>query len=166
MSGRAIRITLDCDDDCWRMTLSTDSDVNYSRIQSELIAPCAGVSIRDSPSRQRHDERHLLVDRAMSMHIAFGGMSFLTGIGALVVVKGSAKHLFLGKGFVISMLLMCVSAVNIAYSRNIMDSLFVGLITIYLVVTAWMTVRDKKNGIGVLNYIFLIFVLLVGASAF
>ncbi len=107
----------------------------------------------------------MTVSQMMFIHAPAGLIALLSGIGALTVAKGSANHRLLGKAFAVSMFVMCVSAVYIAYLNTSLDSLFVGLITFYLVATAWGAVTQKKSGINALDYAALLYAVLVGVSA-
>ena len=107
----------------------------------------------------------MTTSQLMFIHAPAGLTALLSGVGALMTVKGSTQHRLLGKIFGVSMLLMCASAVYIAYLNKTMDSLFVGLMTFYLVATAWDTAASKEKMIGIFHYAALVYALLVGISA-
>jgi len=107
----------------------------------------------------------MTTSQLMFIHAPAGLIALLSGVGALMTVKGSTQHRLLGKIFGVSMLLMCASAVYIAYLNKTMDSLFVGLMTFYLVATAWDTAASKEKMIGMFHYVALVYALLVGISA-
>ncbi|GLS28190.1 hypothetical protein [Marinibactrum halimedae] len=101
----------------------------------------------------------------MIIHSLAGLIGLFSGVAALIFIKGSYKHRYAGKVFGISMPLMCVSAVYIAYRENILDSLFVGLLTLYLVATAWITVVRKTQITGWFEFVAFIYVIVVGGAA-
>ena len=107
----------------------------------------------------------MTTSQLMFIHAPAGLTALLSGVGALMTVKGSTQHRLLGKIFGVSMLLMCASAVYIAFLNKTMDSLFVGLMTFYLVATAWDTAASKEKMIGIFHYAALVYALLVGISA-
>src|SRR6516162_3933150 len=72
------------------------------------------------------------------------------GIIAMCSRKGGRAHRLSGTLFFVSMLVMAVFAdyLAIAIPEQI-PNLIIGTFTIYLVVTAWLTVRRKDQSVGV-----------------
>ncbi len=81
-------------------------------------------------------------------HILMGTTGLFSGIGAMMIKKGTKNHYTVGNVFFVSMLLMASSGVYIAASRSISLSVMGGLFTFYLVASSWMTVWRKKKEIG------------------
>lgn len=88
------------------------------------------------------------------LHIAAGSLGILSGAVAVTVAKGKRKHRAWGTVFVLSMLTTSLLAVYLAFvvpstvpgSAPTNAAVSVGILTLYLVATAWMTVRLKGHG--------------------
>jgi len=78
------------------------------------------------------------------LHVIAGTIALFAGIVAMSSRKGASAHRVAGTVFSISMLVMAVFAdyLAIAIPEQI-PNLFIGTLTIYLVATAWLTVRHK-----------------------
>lgn len=73
---------------------------------------------------------------AVYIHAFFGGLGLITGIGSVIVKKGSKPHKKLGKLFSIGMITSSLISMPISWMPN-HENLFlflIGLFTIYLVV--------------------------------
>jgi uncharacterized membrane protein len=86
---------------------------------------------------------------AMIVHVSAGGVGIVSGAAALSFRKGGRPHRAFGSVFSISMLITAVFATYLAavvphHGGNIGGGVF----TLYLVATAWMTVRRKEGTIG------------------
>src|ERR1700741_1436646 len=93
--------------------------------------------------------------------------------------KGSPRHVLAGKVFVASMLTMAVGAVYLAITRHQPNNIGGGILTFYLIGTAWLTARGRDGGtsrvdwvamliplgIGIFTWMVGIKVLLSGASS-
>jgi len=75
------------------------------------------------------------------LHIFGGTIGLLSGTAAIVFRKGSPRHILTGKTFVASMLTMAVGAVYLAIVKNQPNNLGGGILTFYLIGTAWLTAR-------------------------
>jgi len=71
-------------------------------------------------------------------HICAGLLGLLSGAAAMSFRKGSRRHRVAGNVFVISMLSMAASAV-------VLGNVIGGLLTIYLIATAWATGRRRDG---------------------
>lgn len=83
------------------------------------------------------------------IHAFFGGLGLITGIGSILVKKGSNPHKKLGKLFSIGMITSSLISIPIACMPN-HENLFlllIGLFTIYLVVSGnqIMTFKSKNK---------------------
>ena len=86
---------------------------------------------------------------AFGLHIAGGAVGLVSGWLALFVRKGSRLHRAAGNIFFVSMLVMAVFADYLAVVRpDQIPNLFIGTFALYLIATAWLTVRRKEGTIG------------------
>jgi uncharacterized membrane protein len=76
-------------------------------------------------------------------HICAGTVGLLSGTAAMSFRKGSPRHVLAGKVFVASMLTMAIGAVYLAIVRHQPNN--VGILTFYLIATAWLTARRKDG---------------------
>jgi hypothetical protein len=90
------------------------------------------------------------------VHVSAGCLGILSGAAALSVRKGARLHRAFGTVFFFSMLLVSALAVYLtifvpptaAGGAPSSASVSIGILTIYLVPTAWMTVRRTEGSIG------------------
>jgi hypothetical protein len=93
---------------------------------------------------------------ALIVHIAAGSLAILSGAAAVSVAKGERLHRVFGTVFFLAMLTMSALGVYLALFVPAPPgtvtppsaSVCVGLLTFYLAVTGWMTVRRKDGSIG------------------
>ncbi|MGQ0741946.1 MAG: DUF2306 domain-containing protein [Alphaproteobacteria bacterium] len=87
------------------------------------------------------------------VHISAGCVAILAGYAAVTAAKGERLHRRFGTVFVVAMLIMASMALYLAFSLlhimkaqsgNIAGSMF----ALYLVATAWMTVKRKEGTVG------------------
>ncbi|MGB9233800.1 MAG: DUF2306 domain-containing protein [Terriglobales bacterium] len=96
---------------------------------------------------------------ALILHVIAGTIALFAGIVAMSSRKGSSAHRVAGTVFFVSMLVMAVFADYLAVAiPEQMPNLFIGTFTIYLVATAWLTVR-RKGTAGIPEKIALIVIL-------
>lgn len=98
------------------------------------------------------------------LHIATGTLGMLSGFVAVFLRKGSRRHALAGKVFVISMLCLGASGAYLAVMKSQVPNILGGILTFYLVATAWTTVRRKEGETGIFDWVALTFALAVGAS--
>jgi hypothetical protein len=79
------------------------------------------------------------------LHISAGLIGILSGAAAMSFRKGSPRHAWAGKVFVVAMLTMAASAVYLAVIKHQMNNLGGGVLTFYLVATAWLTAKRKDG---------------------
>ncbi|HYU30944.1 MAG TPA: hypothetical protein VEW48_02180 [Thermoanaerobaculia bacterium] len=99
------------------------------------------------------------------VHICGGIIGFLSGFMALVVRKGARLHRAAGDVFVVSMMSMAASGAYISLMRSQRFNVFAGVLTFYLVATAWLTVRRKTKETRVAEIGLLLVALAAGTSA-
>ena len=87
---------------------------------------------------------------AFVLHIGGGTLGLVAGTVAALARKGGPLHRAAGNVFFGSMLVMAVFACYLAVViPGQMVNLFIGTFALYLVATAWMTVRREAGTIGV-----------------
>src|ERR1700686_1901937 len=95
------------------------------------------------------------------VHICGGIMGLLSGSAAMVVRKGSRLHKRAGDVFVISMLTMGASGAYLASMKSQTTNIFAGILTFYLVSTAWLTARRREKQTGIFDGVALLVALAV-----
>jgi hypothetical protein len=86
---------------------------------------------------------------AFVVHIGAGVVALVSGLVAICVRKGGRLHRAAGNVFFGAMLVMATFAIYLAVVRpDQLVNVFIGVLTLYLVSTAWMTVRRGAEGAG------------------
>ena len=98
----------------------------------------------------------------LALHICGGTLGLLSGTAALFFRKGSPGHVLAGKVFVISMLTMAAGAMYLAIERNQPGNFWGGILTIYLIGTAWLTARRRDGETSKFDWAALLIPLAVG----
>ena len=88
---------------------------------------------------------------ALVLHIGGGAIGILSGFATLAVKKGDRLHRLFGTIFFASMLIMAAMASCLALLINQKGNIVGGILTFYLVLTAWAAARQKTAGIGRLD---------------
>jgi hypothetical protein len=96
------------------------------------------------------------------VHICAGILGLLSGTAAMSFRKGSPRHAQAGKVFVASMLTMAVVAVYLATVRHQPNNIGGGIITFYLIGTAWLTARRRDGETSVFDWVVLLIPLTLG----
>ena len=81
------------------------------------------------------------------IHAFFGGLGLVTGIGSIIVKKGSKPHKKMGKLFSIGMIISSLISMPISWLPN-HENIFlflIGLFTIYLVISGNQILTFKSN---------------------
>jgi uncharacterized membrane protein len=92
-------------------------------------------------------------------HVSAGVLAMFAGGAAMSFRKGSRWHGRAGNVFVAAMLLMAVSASSLAYMKHQSNNFFGGILTIYMVATAWATARRRSGETGILDWLGFLFAL-------
>ena len=79
------------------------------------------------------------------LHICSGTLGLLSGAAAMTFRKGSRRHGIAGNVFVISMLGLGASGAYLGFMKDQTVNVAMGLLTCYLVATAWRTARRGNN---------------------
>src|SRR5215470_8380107 len=90
------------------------------------------------------------------VHICAGSLGLLSGTAAILFRKGSPRHILAGRIFVVAMMTMGAAAAYLAFVRNDPSNLGGGIMTFYLVGTAWLTARRKDGETSRLDWIALL----------
>ena len=96
------------------------------------------------------------------VHICGGIIGLLSGSTAMVVRKGSGLHKRAGNVFAISMVVMGASGAYLAFMKSQTSNIFGGILTCYMVATAWLTARRREGETGIFDWVALLFALAVG----
>lgn len=84
----------------------------------------------------------------LALHIGMGTLGLLSGAATLLFRKGAGPHRAAGTVFVLAMLFMAASASVLAAMKSLPDLAVGGILTIYLIATAWMAARRKDGETG------------------
>lgn len=98
------------------------------------------------------------------LHIAGGIVGLLSGAAAMGFRKGSPGHRVSGNAFVVSMLVMGACGSTLALMKHQLNNVFGGLLTFYMITTAWSAGRRRNGQISVLDWGALVFGLTIGVS--
>ena len=79
------------------------------------------------------------------LHICSGTLGLLSGAAAMTFRKGSRRHGIAGNVFVISMLGLGASGAYMGWMKHQTVNVAMGLLTCYLVATAWRTARRDDS---------------------
>jgi uncharacterized membrane protein len=96
------------------------------------------------------------------LHISAGIIGILSGTAAMSFRKGSPRHALAGKVFVISMLTMAAGAVYLAALKHQNNNVGGGLLTFYLVATAWVTAKRRDGQTSIFDWVALLIPLWAG----
>ena len=93
------------------------------------------------------------------LHISGGIVGLIAGTVAMAVRKGGRWHRMSGKVFVGGMLCLASTGVIMATMRAQPPNVIAGLLTMYMVTTAWMTGRHEDGRTGLFDWLALLFAL-------
>jgi len=96
------------------------------------------------------------------VHICAGTLGLFSGAAALSFRKGSRRHVLAGRIFVLSMLSMAVGAVYLAVVKHQPGNIGGGVITFYLVGTAWLSARRREGETSRMDWVALLIPLALG----
>jgi hypothetical protein len=99
----------------------------------------------------------------LGLHILSGTVGMLSGFVAVFFRKGSRGHGWAGTVFVVSMLTLSATGAYLAILKSQPGNILGGMITFYLVLTAWLTARRKTEGTNLFDWGALLVVLTVAA---
>jgi len=96
------------------------------------------------------------------VHICAGSLGLLSGTAAMFFRKGSPRHVLAGRVFVASMLTMGAFAVYLAITRHQPNNVGGGILTVYLIGTAWLTARRRDGETSRFDWVVLLIPLALG----
>lgn len=97
-------------------------------------------------------------------HICSGALGLLSGVAAISFRKGSHRHRVAGNVFVVAMLSLGASGAYLGFTKHQMLNGLQGVITFYLVATAWLTARRGDVEAGIFDWGALVVPLAVGGG--
>jgi uncharacterized membrane protein len=81
-------------------------------------------------------------------HATTGAIGIITGIIALIAYKGGRTHIVAGRIFVAAIVTTAVTALWLAIKSNELGFIGAGMLVVYFMLTAWMTVKRRDNEAG------------------
>src|SRR5207253_8832452 len=90
---------------------------------------------------------------ALIAHICGGSLGLLSGTAAMIFRTGSPGHVLAGKVFVASMFTMGSFATYLAITRNQPNNIGGGVLTVYLIGTAWLKARRRDGEMSSLEWV-------------
>lgn len=107
---------------------------------------------------------HAVTMLAFVLHIGGGAVGLVSGSVAVFARKGGQLHRTAGTVFFVSMLVMATFAIWLAIAvPGQLVNVFIATFTLYLVGTAWMTVRRKEGAAGLSEKIAMVVALILCA---
>ena len=92
---------------------------------------------------------HAVTLLAFVFHVGAGAVGLVSGVTAAIARKGGRIHRKAGTVFVVSMLVMSVFACYLAVAiPDQLVNVFISVFALYLILTAWLTVRRQAGNIG------------------
>jgi uncharacterized membrane protein len=91
---------------------------------------------------------HPLMTLLYALHIIPGALALVSGMTALFARKGGRLHRKAGNLFVASMSATAIMAMVLGFLVPDPLNIVIGLFTLYLVATAWLTVQRKNGAVG------------------
>jgi len=99
------------------------------------------------------------------LHICGAVVGLLSGFMAMVFRKGSGLHGAAGNVFFVSMLSMSsAGAYMAAFIKPNNGNIMGGVLTFYLVATAWVTARRRERTVGIFDWSALLIALAIGTA--
>lgn len=92
----------------------------------------------------------------LAFHICAGTAGLLSGGAAMSFRKGSHRHRMAGNVFVISMLGLGLSGAYMGFMKHQLLNGVMGILTSYLVATAWWTARRRDENMGLFDWVALL----------
>jgi hypothetical protein len=96
------------------------------------------------------------------LHVSAGVLAMFAGAAAMSFRKGSPWHARAGSVFVAAMLGMAAAASSLAFIKHQTDNVFGGILTIYMVATAWATARRREGETGFADWVGFVFAVTIG----
>jgi hypothetical protein len=82
------------------------------------------------------------------IHASAGTLGLITGVAALIARKGSPLHRKAGTLFFIVMLATAATGTYLGFVSDVLGNAVAGIVTSYLLITSWVTVRRAEGQVG------------------
>ena len=127
--------------------------VGYALDNNELRDDFSAISSHRSSAekqlgwgpRRHHSDSFMRYSPILLVHILGGTLGLVSGATAVVFRKGSRGRVLPGRVFVASMLTMGAAATCLAIIKHQNNNIGGGILTFYLVGTAWLTARRRDG---------------------
>lgn len=83
------------------------------------------------------------------IHASAGTLGLLSGVAALIARKGSPLHRKAGTVFFVVMLTTAATGTYLGFVTEVLGNAVAGIVTLYLLITSWVTVRRAEGQVGV-----------------
>lgn len=90
----------------------------------------------------------ILVSPEGIFHAAAGAVGIVTGVAALATRKGGRTHRSVGSVFVAAIVAAALSAIYLAIKSGTPGFIAAGVLIVYFMLTAWMTVKRREHEAG------------------
>jgi len=100
----------------------------------------------------------------LALHISGGTVGLLSGAAAMSFRKGSPGHGLAGNVFFVSMMTMAGCGALMAVLKHQTTNIFGGLLTLYLVATAWATARRRQEATRIYDWAGFLAAVAIGAT--
>jgi uncharacterized membrane protein len=105
------------------------------------------------------------ISPVLVLHISGGITGILSGAVAMIFRKGGRGHVVAGQVFVVAMLCMSGAGAYMAFMKSQTGNLMGGIMTFYMVATAWATARRRDGDTSIFDWGALVVALAFGAVA-
>jgi hypothetical protein len=102
------------------------------------------------------------VSPILIVHICGGTLGLASGAAALSFRKGSRRHALAGRVFVVCMMTMAAGAIPLAILKHQPGNIGGGILTFYLILTAWLTARRSDGTTSKFDWVALVIPLVLG----
>src|ERR1700746_668363 len=126
------------------------------------MSQCCRVKLCGASARIYLQEGPMPYSPVLIVHICAGTLGLLSGTAAMSFRKGSPRHVLAGKVFVASMLIMAIGAVYLAVVKHQPNNIGGGILTFYLIGTAWLTARRRDGETSRFDWIVFLVPLVLG----
>jgi hypothetical protein len=83
------------------------------------------------------------------VHVAAGALGLVSGVAALSARKGSLLHRRAGTAFFVVMLTTALTGAYLGFTGGELANAVAGVVTAYLMVTSWVTIRRGEGEAGI-----------------
>jgi len=123
-----------------------------------------GETIRLGSAYTSNSDSFMRYSPILLVHIFGGTLGLVSGAVAVVFRKGSRGHVLAGRVFVASMLTMGAAATYLAIVKHQNSNIGGGILTFYLVGTAWLTARRRDRETSRWDWVALLVPLTIGLA--